>query len=211
MPTTQKPKAKVTKEVVNARIAAEKKSNNGKGTRTKAATLSLRKYSGNSSKAMASLIDVNKPLTEMQRSFAKHWAQGETILTASLKAGYATPELGYRLVVQPNVLALYRQEKALYEASCQMTRAKVMDGFLEAIEFAKACNEPGSMISGWREVAKMCGYYEPVKVRITHTTEGKAFEDRMNSMTNEDLMQLVMDQALAIRNGTPDAAPGAPA
>ena len=36
----------------------------------------------------AAMVDPDKPLTEKQRLFVKLWAQGETIQTASARAGY---------------------------------------------------------------------------------------------------------------------------
>jgi phage terminase small subunit len=144
----------------------------------------------------AEAVDPDKPLTAMQRDFVKHWAAGESIYTSMIKAGYDdnSAGYGYRLIRQPNVLALYEKEKAAYEASVGMTRKKVMEGFLEGIEMAKLMAEPGNVIAGWREVAKMCGYYEPVKKKIDVNIKGDVVFKRMSQMSDAELLKVLQQE-----------------
>ena len=147
-----------------------------------------------SSNAGAELIDIDKPLTDQQKAFVKHWASGESLLSASARAGYADHgKYAYRLVRYPNVLKLYNAEKAKYEEAAQMTRKKVMDGLLEGIEMAKLAGEPASMISGWREIGKMCGYYEPVTRKLDITVNGNVVLERMNRLSDAELLKLIQD------------------
>lgn len=140
------------------------------------------------------LIDPNKPLTEMQKAFVKHWAQGESIATASHRAGYADGSVyAYRMVRMPNILALYAEEKRLYEEAAGMTRKKVMDGLLDGVEMAKLAGEPASMIAGWREIGKMCGYYEPVRRTIDINVNGNAVLDRLNRLSDAELLKLITE------------------
>lgn len=140
----------------------------------------------------AETIDPNKPLTEKQKLFIRLVASGETIISATERAGYQnSPTYGYRLIKQPNARALLDQEKAKYEASVQMTRKKVMDGLLESIEMAKLAGEPASMIAGWREVGKMCGYYEPVTRKLDITVNGNVVMDRINRLSDQELLDLI--------------------
>ncbi len=120
------------------------------------------------------LRKADRHLTEMQMMFVRHWAAGESILSASARAGYSDGgTYAYRLVKDPAVIAIYEREKKLYEQSCQMTRKKVMDGFLEAAAMAKLQADPTAMVGAWREVGKMCGYYEPVKKQIDININGQ--------------------------------------
>lgn len=141
-------------------------------------------------------VSVDKTLTDMQREFVKYWAQGESIMSAGAKAGYAVSETCYRMVRQPNIMAAYQEEKRLYEASCQMSRKQVMEGFLEAIDLARMCEEPGTMVAGWKEVARMCGYYEPVRVQISTSPDAANIEKQMNSMTDNELLEFVAKRAI---------------
>jgi phage terminase small subunit len=137
-------------------------------------------------------IDPTKPLTEKQRLFVKFWAQGESILSASSKAGYNDGgTYAYRLARYPNVLRIYEEEKRLYAESCQMTRKQVMDGLMDAIEMAKLMAEPATMVSGWREIGKLCGYYEPVKRTLDINISGNIVHERMNRLSDAELLKLI--------------------
>lgn len=146
--------------------------------------------------AGAALVDINKPLTDKQKLFVRLWAQGESITSASVRAGYSDgATYAYRMVNMPNVLALYHQEKAAYEEASQMTRKKVMDGLLEAVEMAKLMAEPATMVSGWREIGKMCGYYAPVEHKMKIDVTGNIVIDRLNSMSDTELLEVISKQA----------------
>lgn len=156
-----------------------------------------------STPAGAALIDPDKDLTDKQRLFVKLWAQGESPLSASIKAGYADGgSFAYRMVHMPNILKLYNEEKLAFEAASQMTRKRVIDGFLEGIEMAKMLAEPSSVIAGWREIAKVCGYMAPVEIKQTITHEGKVMVERMEKLTDDELFRLINAQAEALSNGT---------
>lgn len=138
----------------------------------------------------AEQIDPNKPLTEKQRAFVKFWAQGESITSASIRAGYNDgAAIAYRMVRMPNILKLYNQEKALYEEASQMTRKKVMDGLLEAVDMAKMLAEPATMVAGWKTIAQMCGYMAPIEKKLTINTTGSALMQRMAQMSDAELLK----------------------
>lgn len=152
---------------------------------------------------VADSVDPNKPLTEKAKLFVKFWAQGESISSAAARAGYGDgATYAYRLVHYPQAKALYAQEKALYEQAAQMTRKKVMDMLVDAYDMAKMTAEPSSMVAAAREIGKMCGYYEPQKIKIEHSLANGAA--RMDRLSDEELMEV-------IRNGgqLPGAAPSA--
>jgi phage terminase small subunit len=152
--------------------------------------------------AAAALVDENKPLTEMQKAFVKNWAAGDTILASSIRAGYADGgTYAYRMARMPNILRLYNEEKRAYEAASNMSRKRVMEGLIEGIEMAKSMSEPASVIAGWREVGKMCGYYAPVEVKHKVTHEGTVMIDRMNRMSDVDLLKFIQEQATQIQAG----------
>jgi hypothetical protein len=145
-----------------------------------------------STNAAAALVDENKPLTEMQRFFVREWAKGESIRTASARAGYGAGDtFAYRMTKMPNVLKLYHEEKAKYEAAAQMSRKKVMDMLVEAYDMAKLMSEPASMVSAAREVGRMCGYYEPSKHQIDVNVTGDVTVRQLNSMSDADLLKIL--------------------
>lgn len=144
-----------------------------------------------SSAAGAAEISPDKPLTDKQKVFVDSWARGNSIGRASLDAGFADDGMGYRLVRMPNVLKLKAQYEAKYEAESQMSRKKVMDGLLEAIEMAKLMAEPATMISGWTAVAKMCGYMAPVEHKMKVDVTGSVTMQKLTAMSDAELLEMI--------------------
>lgn len=136
--------------------------------------------------------NVDKPLTEQQRMFVYFFVEEKQTQTASARlAGYSNPgTAAMDLMKNPKIQAAIAESRAEYAAASQMTKKKVIDGFLEAIELAKTMAEPASMVSGWREVGKMCGFYEPTKHEIKVSIRGEMMLKQMQNMTDEELLAL---------------------
>lgn len=146
--------------------------------------------------AAAALVSADKPLTEQQKLFVKYWAEGDSVPNAYARAGYnKQPSYAYRMVKMPNILAAYHEVKRKFEEAAQMSRKKVMDMLLESYEMAKLMAEPATMVSAAREVGKMCGYYEPTKQEIRLTVNGQVAVDRLNRMSDDDLLKMVLEGA----------------
>jgi hypothetical protein len=72
-----------------------------------------------------------------------------------------------------------------------MTRKQVMDGFKEAIDMAKVQAEPATMVSGWREIARMCGYYAPEKREINVNITAKRAVDQLETLSDDELLEII--------------------
>jgi len=141
---------------------------------------------------LAEVISPDKPLTDKQKLFVKFWAEGESITSASVRAGYNDgAAIAYRLVKYPNVLQLYHQIKAQYEEAAQMSRKKVMDMLLEGYDMAKMLAEPATMVAAAREVGKMCGYYAPVEHKVKIDVTGNVVHTRLNNMSDAELLAAI--------------------
>jgi phage terminase small subunit len=159
-----------------------------------------------SAEEMAEVISPDKPLTEKQRLFVQYWAQGDSIPGASRRAGYNdSAAIAYRMVKMPNVLALKAKYEAEWQETGQMTRQKVMDGMLEAIEMARLMSEPASMVAGWREIGKICGYYAPVEHKVKVDVTGNLVLDRMNSLSDAELLKIISQGAGSAPLNLPDS------
>ena len=53
------------------------------------------------------------------------------------------------------------------------------------------------MISGWREIGKICGYYAPVEVKMKMDVTGNIMLDKMNGMSDAELLKVITEQASA--------------
>lgn len=184
------PKVKPTKLVKATRPRAK-----DQDTGRKAAVRA--KYPETTTMAAAALVPADKPLTTQQRAFAKFWAEGDTIPNAMARAGYNDqPSYGYRMAKMPNILALYNEEKRLYEEASQMTRKRVMDMLIESYDMAKLMSEPATMVSAAREVGKMCGYYEPTKTQVNVTLNGQVNVAQLGRLSDEELLKIIEQGAM---------------
>lgn len=148
---------------------------------------------------VALLDDADKPLTDKAKAFVRFWAQGESITSAAIKAGYGDgASYAYKLVHLPKVKALYDAEKKAYEEAANMSRKKVMDMLVEAYDMAKLMAEPASMVSAAREIGKMCGYYEPVKKTLEINVNGATLAKKMDQMSDEELQAMIVEGMTAI-------------
>lgn len=75
-----------------------------------------------------------------------------------------------------------------------MSRKTVMRGMLEAIDMAKDQRQPGGMISGWKEIGRMCGFYEPEKREILLSVNSQQLIAEMKNLPREKLLELASEQ-----------------
>lgn len=145
----------------------------------------------------ASMVDPDKPLTEQQKRFVQNWAEGDSIPNAYQRAGYSIQDISYayRMQKMPNILKHYNAVKAKWQEAAQLRREDVIEGLKESIEMAKLMSEPATMIAGWREIGKLCGFYEPKKVDLNINVNGSVVMERMNKMTDADLLKIIEEAA----------------
>lgn len=133
-------------------------------------------------------------LTPEQSIFVKNVAT--TLMTPTAAARLAWPHVNQpsqRANVEmkrKQVIVAIANERAKYEAASDITRRKVIDGFMEAIDMARVQADPTAMIGGWREIAKVCGHYEPTKQELIITFRGQNTLRQMEQMTDEQLLKL---------------------
>jgi hypothetical protein len=140
----------------------------------------------------ATLNDPLEGLTERQRLFVDGIMRGMNQMTAARAAGYATPQVdGSRVMHSPQVQAALKHLHKKYEKASQMSRKKVMDGLLEAIEMAKIQSEPAVMVSGWREIGRMCGYYAAEKKIVDVNITAKRAVDALETMSDDELLEMI--------------------
>jgi hypothetical protein len=131
-------------------------------------------------------------LTEKQRMFAKAVSEGRPWSQAARIAGYARPEVeGKSLMNSPNVQAAVDHYFRQHEAAGAITRKRVMDGFLRGIELAEIQGDAQNVISGWRELGRMCGYYAPEVKKIDINVTAKRLISKFEAMSDEDLARML--------------------
>lgn len=131
-------------------------------------------------------------LSEQQRLFVNGIMQGMGPNVAARSAGYAQPDMhGRRMLKTEKIQAAIRYLNKKYEQKANMSRKKVMDGFLEAIDLARLSAEPGVMVQGWREIGRLCGYYAPEVKKVDISISAKRAIGKMETMSTDELMKLI--------------------
>jgi hypothetical protein len=106
--------------------------------------------------------------------------------------------------VQPSQVAKWKKNSPGFKVAlatehrrsqvvANMDRKTVMRGLLEAVEMAKDMRQPGGMISGWKEVGRMCGFYEPEKREIMLSVNGQQLIEEMKTLPREELLRLAAE------------------
>lgn len=138
-------------------------------------------------------------LTDQQRQFVDHIVKGKAPVVAARLAGYANPEKqAYNIVKSPKIAAAIKHLHKKHEKAADMSRKKVMDGMLEAIDMARLQADAGNMISGWREIGRMCGYYAPEVKKIDISISAKRVIDKMETLSDDDLVKMIEDSSQII-------------
>lgn len=140
-------------------------------------------------------LNPDAPLTEMQRLFVVGMVEHQMTQTAAARqAGFSNPgTAAHELMIHPKIKRAIAERRAEYAIASRVTKKRVVDGFLEAIDMARTKADPLTMVAGWREVGKMCGFYEPTKTKVEVSVNGRVVVDRLNSMSDEELLRVISD------------------
>jgi phage terminase small subunit len=138
-------------------------------------------------------------LTDKQKLFLEGILRGMPQTTAARAAGYANPSMeANRQLKHPSMQEALQLMHRKHEKASHMTRKKVMDGMLEAIEMAKTQSEPGVMVAGWREIGRMCGYYAAEKKEISVSITSKRAVDKLETLSDAELLDMIEKDSEAI-------------
>lgn len=143
--------------------------------------------------------DANVGLNDRERIFVESVARGMNQTMAARTAGYEHPAVhGHHMMKKPKIQDAVAQFHRKHEKSVQMTRKKVMEGMLEAIEMAKVQADPGTMVNGWREIGRMCGYYAAERKVIDINISAKRVVDKLETLTDAELLEMISKDEEAI-------------
>lgn len=133
-------------------------------------------------------------LNEQDWEFVK--LMSTTSLSATAAMRIAAPHVKNPAVIacttlkKPAIKIAIANERAKYEAATDITRRKVIDGIIEAIDMARVQADPTAMIGGWKEIGKLCGHYEPTKAQLVVTFQGRATLEKLERMSDAELLRL---------------------
>lgn len=132
--------------------------------------------------------------TARQAKFIDHFLESGNASEAARLAGYASRSAkvtACRLLNHPEVVATVRTRRCEIEAGYQLSREKVVNGLLSAISMAELKGDAGTVISGWRELGKLLGYYEPERKKIDVSLDARRVISRFEQMSDAELVTWV--------------------
>jgi len=151
------------------------------------------------SKRAVELTDPTMFLSAQQKRFVECIMQGKNQVMAARIAGYASPStMGAQVMNSPKVEAAIKYLYKKHEAAADVSRKKVMDGFLEAIDMARMQADCTNMIAGWREIGRMCGYYAPEVKKIDINITAKRVIDKMETLSDSELLKMIEESSSII-------------
>ncbi|MBC7618016.1 MAG: terminase small subunit [Candidatus Saccharibacteria bacterium] len=135
-------------------------------------------------------------LTARQKLFCEHMVgagRGSGALAARL-AGFSAASshvTACRLLKQPKIAATVRGLEEAVAREMGVSRQKVIAELVGAADLARELREPSSMISAFRNVAQICGYYRQEEVTPVMAGDGGEVLNRLNRLSDRELVDLI--------------------
>lgn len=157
---------------------------------------------------MNKVVAIHKPLTPKEQLFVENVAvHNMSDAAAARHAGFSYTGAGSEVSSRPHVMAAIREQRAINAQKLEVTREKILAGMQEAIERAKLYGEPMTEIAGWREIAKICGFYETPADKKTLTDKQQLFMKYIQELPEEQLLALMAKDVNVIEHEPPKAPP----
>lgn len=135
-------------------------------------------------------------LTERQRLFCEHYvgAGRHCAALAARLAGYApgcSHVTGCQLLKKPKIAATVRGLEEVVAREMGVSRQAVIAQLVGAADLARELREPASMISAFRNVAQISGYYRKEEVAAAPAHAGGLVMERLRGMSDQELIRMV--------------------
>ena len=141
-------------------------------------------------------------LNKRQQAFVDWYVTGLNATAAARKAGYGGSRAnGTKLLKNPDVVAHIEYHQQAHAREMKMTRERVQAGLLEAIDLAKELSDPGNMIRGWAEVARITGLNQPEKHEVdirALPAGGQALLKQLEKLSTTQLLEMAGRETDAI-------------
>jgi hypothetical protein len=134
-------------------------------------------------------------LTHSQERFVECLVSGMTVRAASAQLGIAVRQ-GIALSHHQSVREAVAARRKELRNKFMLSREDCVKGFLKAIDDAKLVSDPMAQISGWREIGKMLGHYEPERKVVELSDKREEALQQLQDLGVEELMSLAGDSAI---------------
>jgi phage terminase small subunit len=138
-------------------------------------------------------------MTPRQNQFVAEYALSRNATQAAIKAGYSprtARQTGFENLTKPDIRAAVAKYEAEAAERLAVTRERVLAELEAAIDVAREQRNPAAMIAGWREIAKICGYYAPERQRVEVSVDDWKLRTMFEAMTDTELLALTDGEQL---------------
>ena len=143
-------------------------------------------------------------LTERQRLFCQIYVGPgrHCAALAARLAGYApgcSHVTGCQLLKQPKIAATVRGLEDAVAQEIGLSRQAVIAQLVEAANLARELQEPATIVSAYRSVAHMCGFFrhEAPNTAVAEAGDGEMVMGRLRDMSDQELIRMVEAGAVA--------------
>lgn len=134
-----------------------------------------------------------RALSTRQERFVEHYALCGNAAEAARLAGYSPRTarvIGPENLLKPAVReAVEARQRALVQ-ELMVTKEDLIVGILSAIQMAREQRNPGVMIGGLVQIAKLCGFFEPTVSRVELSGNGEQLKAQFAQMPDEELSSI---------------------
>lgn len=139
-------------------------------------------------------MSITHVLTTRQARFVQEYLVDGNGAAAAVRAGYSersAKAIAAENLTKPDLQNAIKARQQADAVRLSLERADVLAGLKAAIDQAKAQSNPAAMISGWREIAKMMGYYVPEVKEVQLNPAGEGVMRRLELMSDAELLEII--------------------
>lgn len=132
-------------------------------------------------------------MTPKQQRFVDEYCISRNAASAARRAGYSERSafsIGHENLNKPEIAAAIQAREAATAAELEITRATVVSELQGVIELARQQANPMAQIAGWKEIAKLCGFYAPERRTVEVSAPGRALSSKFAAMSDEELLAI---------------------
>jgi len=138
-------------------------------------------------------------LTPQEEMLVQNLLKGYPKSVAGKEAGYKFKDMKKgvdRILQKPIVRNRIDSLRAELSRRAKISQDDVLEGFMDAINDAKLAGDPGNQIAGWREIAKVLGYYAPERKEIEISKKQQQAQEQLAALPEDELLKLAGDDAI---------------
>jgi len=138
-------------------------------------------------------------LTQQEELLVQNLLKGFPKSVAGREAGYNFKNMKQgvdRILAKPIVRERIDALRAELSRRAKISQEDVLEGFMDAINDAKLAGDPGNQIAGWREIAKVLGYYAPERKEIEISKKAAQAQEQLAALPEEELLKIAGDDVI---------------